>query len=374
MRLRFSVGTQRPTGSYLVGSISEHNVARTIIEFGSLFDEFDPEYVPEDVSAASTFGAVRAEAAAQEALNTEFSAGEHKSDRAKKYASIAPNFHEERAELHTNEGMTLAVIPTDGSIEKATVQLEAEKLYQKAVTSRQSAMIYHNRQVKDAALRAGRAVRADDIVAGKVADIETDEAAPLRNKMVLICDAVAGGSTLPDACAMAAVKVTQLDVRKWMQKHGEFAIMYSEAIERRTLGEVEKLLEIADDTSKDYRVKTDSRGKASKVVDLEHIARSKLRLDTRKWIAEKLLPKQYGNRSDLVVSGSVDVKHTVTFQVGAVPAGYFYDSNGILIRDDEAATETNYTELAYQDTTHATPALTAAAYDDFVDKPLPASI
>ncbi len=54
----------------------------------------------------------------------------------------------------------------------------------------------------------------------------------------------------------------------------------------------DEALEIADDVSGDWA--TDKDGK--KVLDHEHIQRSRLRVDTRKWAAGKLAPKRYGDK------------------------------------------------------------------------------
>ena len=49
-------------------------------------------------------------------------------------------------------------------------------------------------------------------------------------------------------------------------------------------------------------------GKFGKVVDQEHIGRSRLRIDTRKWAASKLAPKKYGDKLDLNHAGGLNVK------------------------------------------------------------------
>jgi hypothetical protein len=55
----------------------------------------------------------------------------------------------------------------------------------------------------------------------------------------------------------------------------------------------EDILDIADDDSKD--IKYDEDGNES--CNAEFVARSRLRIDTRKWLASKLAPKIYGDRS-----------------------------------------------------------------------------
>ncbi len=54
----------------------------------------------------------------------------------------------------------------------------------------------------------------------------------------------------------------------------------------------DEALEIADATSGDWS--TDKDGK--KTLDHEHVQRSRLRVDTRKWAAGKLAPKRYGDK------------------------------------------------------------------------------
>ncbi len=54
----------------------------------------------------------------------------------------------------------------------------------------------------------------------------------------------------------------------------------------------DEALEIADDASGDWS--TDKDGK--KTLDHEHVQRSRLRVDTRKWAAGKLAPKRYGDK------------------------------------------------------------------------------
>jgi len=58
----------------------------------------------------------------------------------------------------------------------------------------------------------------------------------------------------------------------------------------------EEILEIADDGSNDWIERELESGHVVKVADHKHIARSRLRVDTRKWLMSKLLPKKYGDR------------------------------------------------------------------------------
>jgi Bacteriophage Sf6, terminase small subunit-like len=59
---------------------------------------------------------------------------------------------------------------------------------------------------------------------------------------------------------------------------------------------LEEILEIADDSSRDYVKKTGVDGTVTWVVDREHIASCALRIKTRFRTVALLAPRKYGNR------------------------------------------------------------------------------
>lgn len=81
-------------------------------------------------------------------------------------------------------------------------------------------------------------------------------------------------------------------VLKWTKTdpHG-FGQQYAQARELGYQLLHDELLEIADDGTNDF-VETE-KGPA---FNREHVQRSNLRVDTRKWLLSKMLPKIYGNR------------------------------------------------------------------------------
>ncbi len=79
-------------------------------------------------------------------------------------------------------------------------------------------------------------------------------------------------------------------IYKWRYRHPEFASKYAEAKARQADLLAEEIIEIADDGLNDTYV--DDQGNVK--TDTDVIQRSRLRIDTRKWIACKLLPKVYG--------------------------------------------------------------------------------
>jgi hypothetical protein len=88
-------------------------------------------------------------------------------------------------------------------------------------------------------------------------------------------------------------------VKRWLAEKPSFQERYAQAKEEMAEHFAEEILEIADDGSNDWIEREVESGKIIKVVDHEHIARSRLRVDTRKWLMSKLLPKKYGERLDV---------------------------------------------------------------------------
>lgn len=82
----------------------------------------------------------------------------------------------------------------------------------------------------------------------------------------------------------------------WLAKYQEFQEQYTRAKEIQADGFEEELFEIADDSSNDYMERQNADGTTYEVVNSEHINRSRLRIDTRKWVMSKLKPKKYGDR------------------------------------------------------------------------------
>ncbi len=108
-----------------------------------------------------------------------------------------------------------------------------------------------------------------------------------------ICTRLAEGESLRSICKDNAMPGLRT-VMGWLfdGDHEEFSQQYARAREAQAEVRADEIVDIADDASNDFT--TDENGKA--VVDHEHIQRSRLRIDTRKWIASKLLPKRYGDK------------------------------------------------------------------------------
>lgn len=103
-------------------------------------------------------------------------------------------------------------------------------------------------------------------------------------------------------------------VRHWVETdHDGFATKYTQARARGYERLADEILELSDDGTRDVRISQDGR----ETVDYEVVARSKLRVDSRKWLLSKLLPKTYGDKLDLNHSGEMTLKATPDDKVDA---------------------------------------------------------
>lgn len=90
----------------------------------------------------------------------------------------------------------------------------------------------------------------------------------------------------------------------WIRDNVDLNNRYVHAREAQTELLADQIVEIADDSSQDLE-RIDDFG--NKIENKEFVSRSRLRVDARKWIAAKLLPKKYGDKVD-VTSGGEPIK------------------------------------------------------------------
>lgn len=118
----------------------------------------------------------------------------------------------------------------------------------------------------------------------------------------LICEALAEGHSLRSICASDDFP-NKGTVFRWLATNKEFSDQYARAREAQADCLFDDILTIADDGRNDSY--TDDEGRPR--TDFDVIARSKLRVDARKWMAGKLRPKVYGDKITQEHSGSLRV-------------------------------------------------------------------
>lgn len=82
-------------------------------------------------------------------------------------------------------------------------------------------------------------------------------------------------------------------------KGSGFSERYASARTKLLENMADELLEIADDGINDWMEVETKSGRLVKVPDQEHIQRSRLRVETRKWLLSKLRPDKYGDKTDV---------------------------------------------------------------------------
>lgn len=87
-------------------------------------------------------------------------------------------------------------------------------------------------------------------------------------------------------------------IYEWRIKIRDFGEMYAKSKQQQVEVLVEECIDIADETSRDTVIKIDKNGEEYEACNSEWINRSRLRIDTRKWLASKLMPRKYGDHKN----------------------------------------------------------------------------
>jgi len=93
---------------------------------------------------------------------------------------------------------------------------------------------------------------------------------------------------------------------QWLSKSDKLKELYNYACEIRSDILFDEMIDIADDGSNDFMKKLMGETEIE-ILNSEHIQRSRLRVDTRKWILAKMQPKKYGDKISQEISGSLSV-------------------------------------------------------------------
>lgn len=135
-----------------------------------------------------------------------------------------------------------------------------------------------------------------------------------------ICEQIAEGQSLRSIC-QAEDMPAKSTVFKWLTQNKDFADQYARARETQADAIFDEILSIADDGLNDTY--TDEEGNVRTNQDV--IARSRLRVDARKWMAGKLRPKVYGDKQTLEHSGPdggpIELTHSVSAETRGLLEG-----------------------------------------------------
>lgn len=114
-----------------------------------------------------------------------------------------------------------------------------------------------------------------------------------------VCDEVARGRSIIKISKDPGMP-SHPTIYSWLQKHPDFFAKYARAKTIQAEFLADEAIEIADDGLNDTYVDKEGNEK----VNSDHIARSRLRVDTRKWYASKVAPKRWGEKIMQEVTGT----------------------------------------------------------------------
>lgn len=111
----------------------------------------------------------------------------------------------------------------------------------------------------------------------------------------VICERIADGMSVRAICE-AEDMPSKSTVFRWLADHSSFRDQYARAKEAQAEHLADEILDIADDGRNDWMIRTLRGGIEVEVENTEVLSRSRLRVDARKWLLSKMLPKKYGDK------------------------------------------------------------------------------
>jgi hypothetical protein len=109
-----------------------------------------------------------------------------------------------------------------------------------------------------------------------------------------ICKRLSEGETLTKIVKSEGMPALNT-IYRWSEANEAFRKQYARARDEFYRRMADDVMDHSDDAKNDFTV--DEHGK--RVVNHENIQRSRLRVDTRKWLLSKMLPKLYGDKIEL---------------------------------------------------------------------------
>lgn len=131
-----------------------------------------------------------------------------------------------------------------------------------------------------------------------------------------VCRLIAQGLSVREIGRIAGMPTTET-IYEWVRTNRDgFSAQYARAREAQSERFAEELLEIADDASNDWmeRNNPDNPGWQA---NGEHIQRSRLRSDNRKWLMARMAPRKWGDK--VTLSGDPENPVNVLTQINLVP-------------------------------------------------------
>lgn len=107
-----------------------------------------------------------------------------------------------------------------------------------------------------------------------------------------ICLRLMLGESLNAICKLPKYP-SKSTVFKWLLEDESFSDKYRRAREMQQETFLDEIIEIADDSDNDY-----IESEKGTQFNSEHVNRSKLRINTRQWVMERMAPRKYGSKPE----------------------------------------------------------------------------
>lgn len=125
-----------------------------------------------------------------------------------------------------------------------------------------------------------------------------------------ICKMLSRGHTLTSICKRPLMPREDVVLGWAINPAHPFSDHYARAREVGYIRMADQLVDIADHSINDYATRLTKDGGVESVPNKELLERTRLRIDTRKWLLAKALPKIYGDKLQAEHSGKVEQVHS----------------------------------------------------------------
>jgi hypothetical protein len=126
-----------------------------------------------------------------------------------------------------------------------------------------------------------------------------------------ICSWISSGKSLNSYCREK--HRDHVTIYRWLRERADFHARYAQAHEDRADTLVDEMVQIADDSAL--------------APSMEAVQAAKLRVETRRWIAQKMKAKVYGDKVEVKQTGAVSIRIGMTAQ----PAMQVIDAEGMTV-------------------------------------------
>lgn len=113
-----------------------------------------------------------------------------------------------------------------------------------------------------------------------------------------ICERLSEGESLRSICREDKMPC-KATVFRWLVHNKQFADQYDRSRQEQAELLADEIVDIADESTNDKYIDDNGNERTNN----EAIARSRLRVDARKWVASKLKPKKYGDKTTTEIGG-----------------------------------------------------------------------